>query len=116
MQSKKEQQRSKQQNKSLHLFCEQFAGFLNDAGLDMRIVLKPEIDIPWTKETIKKYIWKPVQKLQLDKDSTTEMNTVDPTKIWETLNRHFSEKFGTYIPAWPSKERQKEEEMANKYQ
>ena len=41
------------------------ANALNDAGLDMKKVLKPEIDIPWNTATVKEYLWRPVQNLQL---------------------------------------------------
>lgn len=111
----KEQQRTKAQNRSLHLWCKMTAEFLNDSGLDQRKALAPEIEIPWDTMSVKEKLWKPVQKEQLEKESTADMNTKEPTKVRDTLNRHFSEIFGESLPEWPSKERQKEEEMANKY-
>lgn len=111
----KEKQRTKAQNRSLHLWCRMTAEFLNDAGLDQRKALDSEIEIPWDTKSIKEKLFKPVMKEQLEIDSTTEMNTKEPDKIVNTLNRHFSKVFGESLPEWPSKERQKEEEMANKY-
>lgn len=95
--NKKPKQRSLKQNDSLHLYFEQLAETLNGAGLDMRKVLKPEVEIPWTKENIKKYIWKPIQHVYLNKKSTTELTTIEIDKVYEVLNRHIA-KFGIHVP------------------
>lgn len=97
----KEVQRTTAQNRALHLFFQQTADALNDAGLDMRVVLKPEVAIPWTAMSIKESLWRPVQNLQLGKRSTTELGTKDIDVIYDTINRHLSEKFGLHI-AFPS--------------
>ena len=99
-------QRTSQQNKAIHKYFELLADVLNNAGLDMRTVLKPEIEIPWSPKSIKEFLWRPIQKLQLGKKSTTELTTKDIDKIYDTLNRHLSEKFGVLqgFPAFPSVE------------
>jgi hypothetical protein len=89
-----EKQRTVQQNKALHLYFELIAEKLNEAGLDMRAVLKPNIEIPWTKESVKEHLWRPVQDLYLKKDSTTELTTDEITKVYEVLNRFLGEKHG----------------------
>ena len=94
----KEKKRTIQQNKALHLYFEMVAEALNEAGLDMKKVLKPEIDIDWTKSSIKEYLWRPVQELRVGKKSTTQMNTKDIDGIYDVLNRFLSEKFGLHIP------------------
>ena len=95
--------RTTQQNKALWLFFTKLADELNDNGLDMKKVLKPEIDIPWTKQSVHDQIWLPVQKAMTGEESTTEMNTVDPSEIYEVINRHLAEKFGVSVN-WPSEE------------
>jgi hypothetical protein len=95
--------RTNKQNNALHKFCELLAIALNDAGLDMKKTLKPDADIPWTKELVKEYIWKPVQKAAIGKKSTTEMSTLDPSQVYEIINRHMSEKHGISVP-FPSEE------------
>lgn len=106
-------QRTSRQNRALHKYFELLASALNDAGLDMRKTLKPSVDIPWSKDTIKEYVWRPIQEAQLGKKSTTELKTDEINLVWETINRHLSEKFGLSEP-FPSIEeimlRQKEEE------
>lgn len=95
---KKYPKRTGQQNKALHVYFKLVADSLNDAGLDMKKVLKPTIDIPWSPKTIKDYIWRPVMKAQLIKSSSTEMTTVEIDAVYDVLNRHLSEKFGIYVP------------------
>ena len=105
--------RSELQNKALHKYFELLADTFNDAGLDMKKVLKPEIDIPWSKLSVKEYIWRPVMKAQLQKSSTTELTTKEIDKVFDTINRFLSEKFGI-TESFPSIEeiisKQREEE------
>ena len=89
--------RTDQQNRALHLYFSHLADILNDAGLDMRKVLKPSISIPWTPQTIKENLWKPVMEFQLQKSSTTEMTTKDIDVVYDTINRHLGEKFGITV-------------------
>jgi len=90
--------RTIQQNKALHLWFTMLSQELNDAGLDMRKTLKPEVDISWTSQSIKEYLWRPVQLSQLQKQSTTDLSSDEVDKVWETLNRHLGEKFGLHVP------------------
>ena len=94
--------RTRKQNKSMHKYFELLAEALNDAGYDMKKVLKPEIDIPWTKESVKSHLWKPIQEAMFDKEHTSDTDTVEPSAVYETLNRHTSEKLGVSVP-WPQK-------------
>ena len=95
--------RTDPQNNALHLFCERLAQELNDKGLDMRHTLKEDIDIPWTKENVKNFLWRPIQIAMTDKQSTTELTSGEPSRIHEVLSKHLGEKFGIYIP-FPSDE------------
>ncbi|MDD5110859.1 MAG: hypothetical protein PHI63_06665 [Patescibacteria group bacterium] len=79
-------QRTSQQNRALHLYFQLVADALNDAGLDMRTVLKPEIEIPWSKASVKEYLWRPIQMIQLQKKSTIQLTTKDIDTIYDTLN------------------------------
>lgn len=97
-----EKDRTPRQNRALHLYFQKMAETLNDAGLDMRTVLKPGVEIPWSKESVKNYLWKPVQSLQLGKESTTELTTKEIDLVFETVNRVLS-KHGIHQP-FPSME------------
>jgi len=99
--------RSSSQNNSLHLYCSMLADELNTAGLDMREVLKQSVDIEWTTESVKKYIWKPIMKTLLGYDSTTQLKKLegDINRIHDHINRLLTTKYPgfPYIP-FPSKE------------
>lgn len=97
-----EKQRTLLQNKALHKFCEQLADELNAAGLDMKTVLKPTVDIPWSKTTVKEFLWRPIQEAMLRKESTTELSSAEPSEVHAVLMRHLSEKFGVYV-SWPNR-------------
>ena len=97
-------QRTLKQNSALHIFCQLVADELNLAGLDMPTVLAKSADIPWSKDTVKELIWRPIQKAQLLKQSTTELDTKEPGQVFETTTKFLSE-FGVYVP-WPSIEEQ----------
>ena len=83
-----EPQRTTTQNKALHKYFELVGNALNEAGLDLRAILKEEVEIPWTPANVKDFLWRPVQKLQLRKESTTELSTKEINLVYETLNRY----------------------------
>lgn len=90
--------RTLQQNKAIHRYFKLLAESLDGAGLDMRAVLKPEVDIPWTQESVKNHLWKPIQDIVVDKESTADLDTPQVDEIYRVLSRHLSEKFGVYVP------------------
>lgn len=98
-----EQQRTLKQNASLHKWLRMVSDTLNDAGLDMKAVLKPEIDIPWTPESVKNHLWRPVQEVMTDKESTADANTRDYDAVRQTIVRHLGDKLGVVLPPWPDK-------------
>lgn len=94
VEEKEAKQRTTRQNRAIHLMFTHMAQSLNDAGMDMKRTLRPNVDIPWSPETVKQYLWKPIQKAQLDKESTTELSTTEVDDVLRTLNRYFGEKHG----------------------
>lgn len=138
--NKETEQRTIKQNKSLHKYCDMVANALNDAGLDMSVVMigdyerikKPiknatnkylygkqsedltneimdiiygylaRMDLPWTKDTVKEKLWRPVQMgIIKDKESTKDLTTTEPNDIYLVLSKHLSEKHGIIVE-WPS--------------
>lgn len=96
--------RTTHQNAALHLYCEHLAEALNDAGFEMKAVLEAKsVDVPWNKSSVKEVLWRPIMQAMTGKDSTTDMNTVDPSEVYEVLNRHIAENFHISVP-WPSEE------------
>lgn len=95
--------RTIQQNKALHLYCQQVADALNDAGLDVRATLKENVEIPWSGYLVKDLLWRTIQKLQYGKKSTTELTVKDIDSVYDVMNRHLGERFGIHVP-FPSYE------------
>lgn len=97
------EQRTSQQNRALWQFCTLLAGSLNDSGLDMRVVLKPEISIPWTKKSIHDQLWIPIQKAMYGTDSTTFLHKTEQIdQIHKVIMRELGEKFGVEHIPFPS--------------
>jgi len=97
--SKRRISRTDKQNSALHLWFEMLADALNDAGFDMRKTIKAGIDIPWSKSSIKEYIWRPVQKEYLRKESTTELDRGKEIDIiYDIVNRTIAQRTGVSIP------------------
>lgn len=95
--------RTYSQNKALWLWLTMLADVLNTAGLDMKAVLKADVDIAWTKASTHDYLWIPIQKAALGTDSTTELNKLDIDTVRDHIVRHLAEKFpGIDIPPFPS--------------
>ena len=110
MTESEEHQRTLQQNKALHKWLRQVADTLNDAGLDMKTVLKPEVDIAWTPEMAKEYLWRPIQKIMTGEESTADAVTTDYNEIRLVITRHMGAKLGVTLPPWPDRFSQAENE------
>lgn len=100
-------QRTLSQNAALHLYLELLSSELNLSGQDMRKVLKETVDIPWSKDTAKRFLWKPIQEIIVDKGHTADLTTDEVDKIYKVLDRHISEKCGIHVE-WPSVENTEE--------
>lgn len=98
LEPKKYPTRTLQQNKALHVLFQLYANTLNEAGLDMRKTLKPGVEIPWSGAAVKEYLWRPIQKAQLNKESTTELTTVEIDQVFDTINKYLGEKHGLHTP------------------
>lgn len=94
---------TQKQFSALHVWCDMVADTLNDAGLDQRVVLKPEVAIDWTKDSVKKCLYKPLLEAMTGKVSTTQQDTVEPSAVANTMARHLGEKFGVTLPEWPKR-------------
>jgi len=67
---------------------------LNDAGLDIRAVLKPTFNIPWTKDNFHDYLFIPFQKKLFRTKSMRSLKKSQVSQIYDLLERELGEKFG----------------------
>ena len=93
------------QNAALHSYCQQLAEQLNNAGYDMKAVFEVKTaQVPWTQDSVKAALWKPIQQAMFDKESTAKLDTKEVSEVHKVLDRHMAENFGVSIP-FPSNER-----------
>ena len=91
------------QNDCLHSYLEQLAGALNDAGYDFNDGKVITLPVAFTKENVKEHIFKKVMNaLYPDKQSTTQLDTMQLQHVYENVNRITSERFGIGLD-WPSR-------------
>lgn len=106
-------QRTSQQNRAMWLWFEILARELNEAGLDMRLVLKPTYKIDWTKENIHDHLWLPIQKALYGTESTTFLKKQEQIdKIYEIIMRELGEKHGLENIPFPNDEQRQWEKAS----
>jgi hypothetical protein len=108
--------RTLSQNSALHLFFTQLAQELNNHGLDMRHLIRQEVEISWNAYSVKEYLWKPLQKVITGKKSTTKLNKSQEINIiYDNLNRIIVERSKGQIdfPPFPCLKNQIEEDEKN---
>lgn len=86
------EQRTNQQNKSIHLFCKKLADELNGKGYYMQLVLKPTYELAWDTKTVKEHLFKPFEKALYKKASTTELTTDEVSNVHLQLMKNLQEK------------------------
>ena len=92
--------RTSLQNRSLHLWFTQLAEALNDAGYDMRKVIKGEFPITWTDYNVKEYLFRPVMNAHFGYKSTKQLKTADIDKIYMAIDKTIAERTGVHVD-WP---------------
>ncbi len=95
------------QNRALHKYCSLLAETLNDGGYTVQIILAQAFGREWNTEAVKSLLWKPIQKLIIDKESTADADRVEYTKVYEQVNRHLGEIFGVTSVPWPVDKKKK---------
>jgi hypothetical protein len=95
----KKKTRSLLQNSALHLYFDIISHNLNEIGLTYmyRGLNKAEIEMQYTAILVKEMIWRPIQIALFEKQSTTELTTIEINTIIDVLSKFFSER-GVYIP------------------
>lgn len=98
--SEEEKQRTRQQQKAIEVYCRELAKALNNAGYDQKKVfaaMKEGVEIPWSQESCKESLFKPIMQAVLKKDSTTELDTSEVSRVYDVLNRFTAERFGISV-------------------
>jgi len=97
--------RTDKQNNSIHLYCQILSQEFLARGIDMREIIRDEIPISFTPESVKIYLWKPIQMAMFGKKSTTQLDTHEVSQIHDQLNKIIIERTkGEVSVAFPSVE------------
>ncbi len=101
-------QRTDTQNAAIHVFCRLIAEALNEAGYEMVIdskVLRSEVEVPWTQDSVKDFIWRKVQiSLYPEKQSTVKLERKEVSEVAEVITRYLGEKFNLQV-SFPNKDK-----------
>lgn len=90
-----EDTRTSLQNRALHLYFEHVASALLEVGYDYVYVNPIDgdlIHIPFTKDLVKNYIWRPLQNRMFEIESTTKLTTKMIDEILTVLSLWLGEK------------------------
>jgi hypothetical protein len=87
------------QNNSMHRYFGLLAKELNDAGLEIHMeYLGKSIEVPWTTESVKERIWKPVMLASTGHTSTTKLDRKDVSEIYEVIHRFMAQTHSLMVP------------------
>jgi len=88
--------RTKQQQKAIEVYCRLVAEACNDGGLYREIhskILGRPMEVPWTQDTIKEFIWRPTQLyLWPSKTSTTQLEPSQVSQVYDVIHKHLIER------------------------
>jgi sulfatase maturation enzyme AslB (radical SAM superfamily) len=104
--SDKPKKRTTTQNAAMHKYFQLMAQALNDAGYSysdfIELVEKKGNQVEWTESNFKETGWRIVQKAMFNKESTSDLDTHEVTKVYEVINSRFAELAGVSMvfPNW----------------
>lgn len=82
--------RTLQQNKLIHVFCNNVASALNNQGKYITDVIQYETQ--WSMQKVKDLIYRPVMEKIYDKKSTTKLNRDELNDIFDTVIKALASK------------------------
>lgn len=85
-------QRTLSQNRALHKLFEIISWELNMAGLDIATTFQEGIDLPWTPIMVKELLWRPSQRIMLNKESTADLETKEIDIVFEPIAKFLAQK------------------------
>lgn len=93
-------QRTLNQNRALHAYCQELSQALNHSGISQTVFYR-NIEADFTPENIKE-LFRSFARTKYSKNSTADLTTSEMVDCYEEVNRHVSQ-FGIEI-SWPSQD------------
>ena len=101
---KLDEHRTLPQNASGHKWFEQIAETLNASGFTVNSKEILRLDVPWTKESVKSFLFRPVMEAMYpDKTSTAQLTKAEWSQVVEALNLALGERVGVHVK-YPTEE------------
>lgn len=95
---KLDSQRTMLQNRSGHEWMQEIADTLNAGGFTVNSKAVLRLDAPWTKSSVKEYLFRPImQAMYPDKKSTAELTKAEWSQVVEALNLALGERVGIHV-------------------
>lgn len=90
--------RTMPQNRSGHEWMQLLADALNDAGHTVNSKAILRLDVPWTKSSVKEFLFRPImQAMYPDKTSTSQLTKSEWSAVVEALNLALGERAGVHV-------------------
>ena len=98
--------RTDPQNKSAHLWFDELADALNASGYTVNSKEVLRLDVPWTKSSVKEFLFRPVmQAMYPEKTSTAQLTKAEWSAVVEALNLALGERVGVHVD-YPTREQE----------
>ena len=80
--------RTTKQNNSIWLYCTQLAELLDAGGHEFHMeYLGKSCEVPFNKDLVMDYLWRPIQIAETGKKSTTKLDRAEVSQVFEILAR-----------------------------
>ena len=89
--------RTWRQNNTLHLLFRRMAKDLNDAGFEIPHPFKPDLEIPYSEESVKELLYKPIITMYFKVDRSTDLNTEQLSESMTILVDAVNRNTGVYV-------------------
>ena len=89
--------RTWRQNNTLHLLFRQMAKALNDAGFEIPHPFKPDLEIPYSEESVKELLYKPIITMYFKVDRSTDLDTEQLSESMTILVDAVNRNTGVYV-------------------
>lgn len=87
------------QNNAGHKWFRQIAEALNDAGYHVNSREVLQLDVPFTEDVVKEFMFKRVMSAMFpDKTSTTQLTTAQFSEVAKVVERHLAASMGVHVP------------------
>ena len=95
--------RTYRQNRTIHLLFRRMATALNEAGFEIKHPFKPDLEIPWSEESVKDLLYRPIITSYFKVDRSSHLNTEQLSESMDILVDAVNRNTGVYVPI-PSQE------------